>query len=301
MQACNSVRTYFHYAFLFTIFILPAGASDMASAAQRIAVNAPISADFPETGFSHDAFEELLTTYVHPNGHVDYDSWHQNGTDVIKLDTYLAAVSAYSPENAAERFAKRADELAYWLYAYNAYVIKGILDRWPLESVTDVKAPIEIARGFGFFYRQRFLFGAEWFSLYKVENEKIRARYKDARIHFVLNCGSQSCPVLRPELPTGDELEPFLQASAVHFVSEKRNVRIDHEKQQVVMSDIFKMYKKDFINDLRKRGLPSKNGLVDYVASVAPEPLRDELLRAAEYKVVFDRYDWSVNKTGNGN
>ena len=269
----------------------------MSAAALKIPVDAPIPADFPTDSFTHDDLEELLTAYVHPDGQVDYVSWHANRDDVERLDRYLAAVSAFSPDNAPNRFATRNDQLAYWMYAYNAYVIKAILDRWPLDSVTDVKAPIEIVRGFGFFYRQRFLFGEKWYSLYALENDKIRDVYKDARIHFVLNCGSESCPVLRPELPTGDELEPFLQDAAVHFVSEQRNVRIDHGKQHIVLSDIFKMYKKDFINDLRRRGLPGKNGILDYIASVAPDPLRDELIDSLDYKVVYDDYDWSINQT----
>ena len=277
------------------------GAISMAAAAQKIAVEAALPADFPDDGFDHDSFERLLTRYVDESGDVDYESWHANDADSGALNAYLAAVSAYSPENAPQRFATRNDELAYWMYAYNAYVIKAILNRWPLESVTDVKARFEIVRGFGFFYSQRFMFGGDWYSLYHVENKKIRARYKDARIHFVLNCGSESCPVLRPELPVGDELEPFLQASTIRFVSERRNVHIDHENRQIVLSDIFKMYRKDFINDLRHRGLPTENGLVDYIVNVAPEPLKDELLQAQDYKVIFSDYDWSINKKNSVN
>ncbi|MBT8077783.1 MAG: DUF547 domain-containing protein [Gammaproteobacteria bacterium] len=267
----------------------------MASAAQRITIEADIPDVYAGGGFAHDDFEELLATYIRANGHVDYDSWHANAGDLGKLDGYLAAVSAFSPENANERFSSRNDELAYWMYAYNAYVIKAILVRWPLDSVTDVKATFEIVRGLGFFYSQRFRFGEKWYSLYTVENKKIRARYKDARIHFVLNCGSESCPVLRPELPVGDELEPFLQKAAVEFVSEERNVRIDHDNKRVVMSEIFKMYRKDFINDLRHRGLPARSGLLDYVASIAPDELRDQLLQVTAYKVDFEDYDWSIN------
>ena len=89
----------------------------------------------------------------------------------------------------------------------------------------------------------------------------------------------------------------LMHEAAVFFVNEKRNVRIDHENEQIVLSDIFKMYEKDFINDLRRRGLPTTHGLIDYVASVAQEPLRGELLESPDYKIVFDRYDWSINKT----
>ncbi|MEE8625786.1 MAG: DUF547 domain-containing protein [Acidiferrobacterales bacterium] len=261
-----------------------------------VTIDAAIPENFPADRFSHDVLEQLLQTYVDGAGDVDYERWQQNTPDLQRLESYLAAVSRYSPESTPERFETKQDELAYWLYAYNAYVIKSILDRWPLASVTSVKAPIEIVKGLGFFYQLRFVFGGEEYSLYAVENDIIRASYRDARIHFVLNCGSESCPVLRPELPSGTELESYLQQAAVDFVSDRRKVSIDHDKKEILLSAIFKWFRKDFINDLRRRGLSSDRGLIDYVASVAPEPLRKQLAASADYAVVFTDYDWAVNQ-----
>ena len=73
-------------------------------------------------------------------------------------------------------------------------------------------------------------------------------------------------------------------------------MRIDHANKQIVLSDIFKWFKNDFINDLRNRGLPSERGLIAYIASIAPEPLRLEIERSAEYNIVFHEYDWSINE-----
>ena len=261
-----------------------------------VTIDADIPENFPIDQFSHEDFEHLLQSYVDEAGDVDYERWHRNGTDRQSLDSYLAAVSRFSPEATPDRFPMQSQELAYWLYAYNAYVIKSILDRWPLDSVTNVKAPLEIVKGLGFFYQLRFSFGGKSYSLYAVENDIIRARYRDARIHFVLNCGSESCPMLRPELPVGDDLESFLQQSAVDFVCDKKNVSIDHDRNQIVLSAIFKWFRTDFINDLRRRGLPSDRGLVDYVVSVAPAPLKGELAGALGYNIVFSDYDWSVNQ-----
>jgi hypothetical protein len=218
-----------------------------------------------------------------------------SGEDLRQLDSYLAAVSQFSPDATPERFAERSDGLAYWMYAYNAYVIKSILAHWPLESVIEVKAPIEARTGLGFFYQQRFLFGGAAYSLYAVENDKIRATYQDPRIHFVLNCASVSCPVLRPELPIGDELEHLLQSSTIDFVSDPGNVRVDHERQTVVISTIFKWFRNDFVNDLRRRGMPAENGVIDYIASVAPRTLRADLETAINYDIEYAEYDWAIN------
>lgn len=271
------------------------GAFFVANRPQLLTITAPLPADFPTDGFSHTSFEVLLKRYVDASGEVDYERWHDSEPDSRQLDSYLAAVSQFSPDATPERFEKQSDALAYWLYSYNAYVIKSILLHWPLKSVTDVKAPIEARTGLGFFYQQRFQFGGTAYSLYAVENDKIRATFNDPRIHFVLNCASASCPVLRPELPVGDELEQLLQDSTTDFVSDPGNVRVDHEHKKVVVSTIFKWFRNDFINDLRRRGIPAENGVLDYIAGVAPEPLKADLKAADGYEIEYADYDWTIN------
>lgn len=261
---------------------------------QLVRIEATLPADFPADGFSHAALERLLGKYVDEDGNVAYAAWHADPVDRQALDAYLSAVAAYSPDNAPERFATRPDRLAYWLYAYNAAVIHGVLQHWPLKSVTDVKAPIEAVTGLGFFYRQRFLFGGEALSLYEVEHRKILDTYRDPRVHFVLNCASESCPVLRPELPTGDELEALLSTATRDFISDPRNVHIDHEKETVELSTIFKWYRKDFVNEVRRLGLPADNGVLDYIAHAVPA-MRSDVERAAAYKRNFRDYNWDLN------
>lgn len=267
----------------------------IANRPRRVVIEAPLNVTFPEQGFSHATLEGLLRRYVTPEGQVDYAGWHASATDVAALDSYLAAVSRFSPETSPLRFPQRSDELAYWLYGYNAYVIKGVLDRWPLSSVTDVKAPIEAVTGLGFFYQLRFAFGGDYLSLFAVENQKIRERYRYARIHFVLNCASESCPVARPELPTGDALEELLARAAREFINDPDNVAVDYSLQTVYLSTIFKWYKKDFINDLRASGRPAERGLIDYVAGFASGALSSDLNRAGDYRIEFREYDWRLN------
>lgn len=262
---------------------------------QFVPIDAEVSENFPADGFSHASFEKLLQQYVDADGRVDYNDWHNNEGSVAELESYLAAVSRFSPDSSPARFASTNDRLAYWMYGYNAYVIKSVLDHWPISSVTDVKAPLEVVTGMGFFYRLRYQFGGEQFSLMSVENLKIRKGFNDARIHFVLNCASDSCPVIRPTLPTGEALQDLLATAATEFVGDTRNVSVDHAKEQIVLSSIFKWFRKDFLNDLARRGRPAERGVVDYVASIAPDSLRIELDSAAGYEVVFSDYDWSLN------
>jgi len=222
---------------------------------------------------------------------------HQHPESVQQLDSYLAAVSKFSPDSTPERFSGRNDDLAYWMYGYNAYVIRSVLDHWPLKSVTDVKAPLEAVKGLGFFYRLRFSFGGEYLSLLSVENDKIRKQYQDPRIHFILNCASESCPIARPGLPVGDDLEQLLSEATREFINNPENVQVDHDKKIVYLSSIFKWYENDFVNHVRLDGELVGNGLLTYIARYASDALADDIAQAGDYKIQFRDYDWSLNAT----
>lgn len=282
---------------LLALFVVAVASGLWANRPREIGVDAPLPVSFPDQGFSHETFAGLLQTYISQDGQVDYQRWHDSQESVAALDSYLAAVSTYSPDTAPERFATHNDELAYWMYGYNAWVIKGVLLNWPLGSVTDVKAPLEVVKGMGFFFQLRFPFGGSYMSLLTVENDRIRKRFQDPRIHFILNCASESCPVARPELPTGDELERLLETAAAEFVNDRANVHVDHDRRTIFLSTIFKWYKKDFVNHMVALGRPAKRGLLDYLETVADEALLNDLRRADEYTVEYRDYDWSLNET----
>lgn len=263
-----------------------------------VRVDAETPAGFPARGFSHQLFEDLLAEFVDEAGRVDYERWHVDHGAIERLDSYLAAVAAYSPETTPERFPDRYARLAYWMTAYNANVIRSVLRHWPISSVMDVRAPLEVVSGLGFFYRQRFAFGGRYLSLYEVENERIRKAYRDPRVHFILNCGSESCPVLPTHLSPDGDLERQLGEAAVAFVTDPANVLIDHEAGRLILSNIFKMYRGDFIAELRAQGQPASGGLHLYLKTIAPEPLARELQEATNYDIEFREFDWSVNDTG---
>jgi hypothetical protein len=284
---------YVYYAIAVLIALL--GLLLLVNRPVYVVIDVPVPAAFESEKFPHDSFEKLLQRWLTETGRIDYAAWRASDSSVAELNGYLAAVSLISPRSAPERFDQRSDELAYWMYAYNAYVIKSVLDHWPVTSVTDVKAPIEAITGLGFFHRQRFKFGGEFMSLLTVENGIIRKGYQDARIHFILSCASESCPIVRPDLPTGDALEDYLASAATEFASDPGNVSIDHQTRSVVLSRIFKWYRKDFENALRHAGQSGTDNLISYVRSIAPEPLASELAVVGDYSVEFNEYDWALN------
>ena len=154
---------------------------------------------------------------------------------------------------------------------------------------------IEIKQGYGFFYKLEYVCGGKAYSLYEIEHEKVIGPAQDPRVHFVLNCGSEGCPAVRPELPSGVALEPYLAQAARDFVADPRNVRVDHEARRVTLSQIFEWYRDDFLMELRRRGQPAERGLLGYLRLVAAQDMQADLARAQDYELTFRQYDWSVN------
>ena len=255
--------------------------------------SATLPEGFPDHGFSHAVFEQLLQEYTR-DGRVNYASWHGDAAAQTRFDTYLAALAEFSPENAPERFADESDRKVYWVNAYNAFVIKAILEHWPIKGVKEIKAPIELIDGLGFFVTLEFVAGGKRYSLRELEKEKVTGSFADARLHFVLICGSGSCPVLQPKLPSGAGLDEFLDQAAAQFVASPDNVSVDHAAATVTLSAIFQWYEDEFLRDLHRSGVASEN-IVDYIAMIAADPLRAELAKAKDYRVIYDDYDWSLN------
>jgi len=136
--------------------------------------------------FDHHLFTNVLRQFVGEQGRVDYAQLKANPNT---LNAYLAQLAEVSPESQPELFPTRADQLAYWINAYNAFVLKGVLDKYPITTVWQADVGL-------FFKRRRFVAGGKRYSLDDIEHRILRARFGESRIHFAINCASASCPVL---------------------------------------------------------------------------------------------------------
>jgi thiol-disulfide isomerase/thioredoxin len=248
----------------------------------------------------HDDFETLLTRYVSDKGDVDYESWQKSETDVSALDGYLGRLTAAPPTRRPELYAADHDKLSYWLNLYNALVLREVVRRWPLASVRDYQPTLtsKIDTTKGFFRDLRFVVGGKEMSLDDIEHETIRKEFEDARIHFALNCGSNSCPVLSAKAYRGSELEAELERATVNFLNTPEHVKVDAETRRIYLSKIFKWYGKDFAKHARRSTGNAKAGTLDFIALFAKPELAQslKLARSQKYKTVYTDYDWALNQ-----
>ncbi|MCR4343498.1 MAG: DUF547 domain-containing protein, partial [Candidatus Scalindua sp.] len=151
-------------------------------------------------------FDGLLGRYVSEEGLVDYKGL-KNDNGIKKYIEYLSNTDPRSLPSDKHR-------MAFWINAYNAFVIKGVLDEYPIKSVRDVGWLPD-----SFFKRKKFETKLGEITLQVLENEKLREAFREPRIHFAINCASMSCPKLLPETYKAEKLEEQLEAQAVSFIN----------------------------------------------------------------------------------
>lgn len=130
----------------------------------------------------------------------------------------------------------------------------------------------------------------------KLDNDDPRSPWKlsqkDPRMHFVLNCGAQSCP---PLVPMEEEMsEEILQQATTRFI--ENNCDIDIAGKRVALSRLWKWFRVDFTP-----GSTEDTDLLKWIANRASKDKSAELaeLMKTDYKVKFDVYNWADNGDDN--
>ena len=237
--------------------------------------------------YSNEPFLALVRKYAIDDGDkVDYAAWKKSPEDLARLDRQVDLIARVSPDSHPELFPTNKAQRSYWINTYNTLVLHAVLDYWPLQSVRDVKIsfPSRLVPGKGFFYDRKVVVGGKQTSLYKFEKQILRNQ-KDPRLHFALNCASDSCPVLR----AWGWSDAQLDAAARDFINDRANVSIDDDT--LTLSSIFKWYKKEFPDDI-----------YGYLQLYAESGLGQQLQTAKDYnyRIRYRPYDWSLNDSDDG-
>ena len=208
------------------------------------------------------AWDTLLQRYVSPAGKVNYAGLK---ADKAALEAYCKTLS----DNPVQDSWSREEKMAYWINAYNAFTIKLIVDNYPTKSILNFD-------GGKTWDVKRIKLGDKKYSLNQIENDILRPQFKDARIHFAINCAAKSCPPLHNRAYTADNLEAMLESRTKAFVNDVKHNTITASKAQI--SKIFDWYGADF-GDLKK-----------YLNKYADMQLKSTAT------VTFNEYNWDLNE-----
>ena len=239
-------------------------------------------------------------TFDLSRGGVDYDR-------VRASDTY-AAYRLYAQQ--LQTFDLRAltlreEQLAFWINVYNALMVDAVIGFHVARSVNDVR---------GFFWRAAYTIGGWRFNANDIEHGVLRANAphpaiagahfaardprrgfslanRDPRIHFALNCASQSCPPI--SFYAAEQIDRQLDQAARSFIN-GGGAEIDRMRGEVRLSKIFQWYASDF--GAGWLALRQRSALVSFIADYAVNEDDRAFLQHGRPRVRFQAYDWSLNQ-----
>ncbi len=209
-------------------------------------------------------YARLLAKYVTPGG-VKYAEWKGNAADVKALQGVVDGIAG-APASSA----KSKEQLAFYINAYNAWILHEAVAKYPTKSVKDALGT--------FFLLKRIIVTGEKMSFTHLEKDIIRARFQEPRVHFALNCASRSCPPLRAEPYEAAKLDAQLDEQARGFVNSERGVKVSGDTAQI--SKIFDWYKDDFGGN----------------AGVSAVLAKYRSGKGKFTKTTFQDYDWNLNE-----
>lgn len=239
----------------------------------------------------HKTFDGILRANVDSNGYVDYDAIRINkGGDLYEYIAFL--------ESADLSQCNEKEQLAFWINAYNAHMIRLILARPQMKSVS------EDFKMFG----ETFMVAKHHLTLNEIEHRILRSSPKnggpiegvslpkeDPRIQFALANGAIDGPALMNRAYAPATIEDQLQTAASNFANDPRHLRIENGK--LVLSSLMKWYADDF---------KALGGVGPYLATLTDKARRDDekdvdaKLTAPDFPAGVDfRYDWTLNSRQN--
>lgn len=232
----------------------------------------------------HSAFDRLLHAHV-VNGFVDYDAFKADPA----FAGYLRLLAATNPAALP-----RAEQLALWINAYNAYTIQLINVKNERESIRNINRSLGLLKLKGPWSEPLATVGGRTYTLDDIEQRTIRPTFNEPRIHFALVCAALGCPPLRSEAYTGARIEAQLEDQARVFLTQSPGKnRVDVMHQTLYRSPVFSFsdYMKDFGG--------SDAAIGRFIARYLPNGPEKTLLTSGNFTTVKTRYDWSLNSQAN--
>ncbi|HMB17286.1 MAG TPA: DUF547 domain-containing protein [Pelovirga sp.] len=222
----------------------------------------------------------------------NYEEALAESDTIALLNQQNANLVAFDPEALTEKY----QSIAFWLNAYNFFMIEHLLTN-PLkgqlvDSVWDYGGRYSPFKQH-VFERELFTVGGKKYSLSAIEKDILlgseyqRKGWKEARVHYAVNCASVGCPPLRNQLYTLTNTDDLLTANTVRAFNTERQLHIDG--RTLMLSELFKWYADDFIE--------AAGNIHDFIKAYTDENRHSQIDQTD--RVAYIDYDWSLNRPDN--
>src|SRR5437773_9743386 len=218
-----------------------------------------------------------------------------------RLDGFVNALATV----AVDKLPKN-EQLAFWLNAYNALVLRTVIDHYPIHG----RAPDYPARSIrqipGAFERLTHRVAGRTLTLDQIE-QTVLPSFHDPRAYLALGRGSVGGGRLRSEAFSPERLEAQLTEVANECAGRSECVQIDRQNNRVVLSAIFSWREQEFAaaySGSAPAAVANRSPIERAVlALVEPKLLTTEreFLEKNQFQVSYKPFDWLLNDlTGRG-
>jgi hypothetical protein len=220
----------------------------------------------------------------------DYEAARSDPETRSLLDAQTRRMAVFDRSTLDDR--ERA--IAFWLNAYNYFMLAHILDNPRRGRLVDsVRDFGHLLNPYRVFRQGLFDIGGQRFSLDEMEKgillgDDFRSQgWKDARVHFAVNCASVGCPPLRQQIYLPQNVDALLAENTRRALKTDRHFRLDGDT--LYLSQLFEWYEDDYVEE---------NGSVtSFLQAHGDEEVRDAVDRA--HRIRFIDYDWDLNRPEN--
>lgn len=245
-----------------------------------------------------ESLNQIISLALTGNGKVDYQKLIRDP----HYDAYRELVGEL--EDFDYRTLTSKEELmSFWINLYNSLVIDAVIQENIQKCVTESRLGI-----LAFFQKAAYQVNNLRFSLNDIEHGVLREnrgfpyfpgrhfastdpRFEaviqsfDLRIHFALNCASNSCPPIAVYTP--EKLDGQLDLAALNFIN--NDLVVDPDRNVITISSIFRWYQNDFGH---KKGILSL--LERYIQDENTKLWLSE--NQTSIRIQYSPYDWGLNK-----
>jgi Protein of unknown function, DUF547 len=247
----------------------------------------------------HRPLDALLDLYVR-DGLVYYRALR---SDRGKLDGYVASLDGPAADAVASW--PRERQIAFWLNAYNAHVLRAVVDAYPIKGAAKNYPGSSIRQIPGVFERTKRRVAGQSLTLDEIETT-IVAGYKDPRLYLALGRGALGSGRLLSEAYSGGDLERQLTTVAREFTTNGDLCRLDRTTNLVTVSPILSWRQDDFIAAYAASAGATFGGRSPVeqavVAFITPHllPGEREFIAKNDFRVQFLDFDWRLNDLTGG-
>lgn len=236
----------------------------------------------------HRPYDQLLDLYVR-DGLVYYRAVR---SDRARLDRYVAALGAVTPDT--YQGWTREQQVAFWINAYNAFVLQAATSAFPPPGNSLRKVP-------GLFDKRTYRAAGRRVTLDEIEN-KVLPEFRDPRVYFALGRGAMGSGRLKSEAYTAERLEGQLRSQTLEFLQQQVHVKIDQLTGELAVSPILGWHESEFVAayaDKASSAYANRSPIERAIlALIDPVLLPSERawLEKAQFKVTYQEFDWNLNE-----